>query len=88
MYRYLNLDITQLGILLMICGVVCVIMALTRRAYAPRLSFLCGILLLISGGLMWLLPQLSIPKGFLSRLGLLAGGIIFLAIDLVNYYKR
>lgn len=88
MYRYFNLDIESLGIIFVICGVVCIILALTRKAYAPLLSFICGILLLLCGGLMWLSSRLSILQWCLGHFGTLAGGIAFASIDLVNYYKR
>ncbi len=88
MNRLFNFGITELGILLVVCGLVCILLALTRRAYSPKASFFYGILMLIFGGLMWLLPRLSINREFLSRLGLLLGGVVLVSIDLVNYYKR
>lgn len=63
-------------------------MALTRRAYAPKLSFLCGIILIPCGSVMWLLPRFDNLQRFFTHFATLLGGIIFLSIDLINYYKR
>ena len=88
MWRYFDVDIPTFGILLVVCGLICVLMGLTRRAYAPRVSFLCGLLLLLCGGLMWLVPRLHIPSQSLTRIEFLLVGIALLSVDLVNWYKR
>ena len=88
MWRYFDLSISDFGIILAVCGLVCVLLGLTRRARAPRLSVLWGLLLLAAGGLMWLLPRLSIPAPALTRLSFLLAGSGLLSVDLINYYKR
>ena len=52
MWRYFDLSISDFGMILIVCGLVCVILGLTRRAHAPLASVLCGLLLLVSGGLL------------------------------------
>lgn len=88
MIRLLNLDIPTLGILLALCGLVCLFLGLTRRAYAPLLSICSGLLLLLCGGLMWLLPRIHFPQQTLTRLSFLLVGIAFLAVELINYFRR
>ena len=88
MWRHFDISISDFGIILMVCGLLCVILGLTRRAHAPKVSFLCGILLLLCGGLMWLLPRIHIPSQLSTRLSFLLVGIALLSADLVNWYKR
>ena len=88
MWRYFDLSISDFGMILIVCGLVCVILGLTRRAHAPLASVLCGLLLLVSGGLMWLIPRLDISPENFTRLEFLLAGSALLAVDLVNDYKR
>ena len=88
MWRHFDISISDFGIILMVCGLLCVILGLTRRAHTPKVSFLCGILLLLCGGLMWLLPRIHIPSQLSTRLSFLLVGIALLSADLVNWYKR
>lgn len=88
MWRHFDVTVADVGMILMICGALCVILGVTRRAYAPRVSLLWGILLLLCGGALWLLPQLDLSSQFLTRLSFLSVGATFLAADLVNYFKR
>ena len=88
MWRYFDLSVSDFGIFLVVCGLVCVFLGLTRRAYAPLISLICGILLLLCGGAMWLLPRLDLSEQTLTRLSFLLVGIALLSVDLVNYYKR
>ena len=88
MWRYFDLSISDFGMILIVCGLVCVILGLTRRAHAPLVSVLCGLLLLVSGGLMWLIPRLDISPENFTRLEFLLAGSALLAVDLVNDYKR
>ena len=88
MWRYFDLSISDFGMILIVCGLVCVILGLTRRAHAPLASVLCGLLLLVSGGLMWLIPRLDISPEIFTRLEFLLAGSALLAVDLVNDYKR
>ena len=52
MWRYFDISVSDFGIILVACGIVCVILGLTRRAHAPKLSLIFGFLLLLCGGLM------------------------------------
>lgn len=88
MWRHFDVTVADVGMILMICGALCVILGVTRRAYAPRVSLLWGILLLLCGGALWLLPQLDLSSQFLTRLSFLSVGATFLAADLVYYFKR
>ncbi len=88
MWRHLDLNLSDFGIILIVCGLVCIILGLTRRAHAPLTSFFYGLLLLLGGGLMWLVPRINIPQQTLTRLSFLLIGIVFLSIDMINNYKR
>ena len=88
MWRYFDFSISEFGVILMLCGAVCIILGLTRRAHAPRVSLLSGLLLLLGGGLMWLLPRLNLSAAALTRLSFLLVGIAFVSVDLVNAYRR
>ena len=88
MWRHFDISISDFGIILMVCGLLCIILGVTRRAHAPKVSSLCGLLLLLCGGLMWLLPRIHIPSQLSTRLSFLLVGIALLSADLVNWYKR
>ena len=88
MWRHFDISISDFGIILMVCGLLCIILGVTRRAHAPKVSSLCGLLLLLCGGLMWLLPRIHIPSQSLTRIEFLLVGIALLSVDLVNWYKR
>ena len=88
MWRYFDFSISEFGVILMLCGAVCIILGLTRRAHAPRVSLLSGLLLLLGGGLMWLLPRLNLSAAALTRLSFLLVGIAFVSVDLVNADRR
>ena len=88
MWRYFDISVSDFGIILVACGIVCVILGLTRRAHAPKLSLIFGFLLLLCGGLMWLIPRLDIPENTMTKLTFLLVGAALLSFDLVNYFKR
>lgn len=75
-------------IFLAVCGVVCIITGLARWADKPSLSLLYGFLLLLCGGLIWLLPRLNLSSRITDRISYLLIGAALLSVDLVNYYKR
>ena len=64
MWRYFDISVSDFGIILVVCGIVCVILGLTRRAHAPMLSLIFGLIMLLCGSLMWLIPRLDIPEVF------------------------
>ena len=88
MDRFFGSDIAVLGFILALCGLVCLILAVTRRAQSPRIALYSGVFLLLFGGVIWLLPLLDIPQPLLTRLSFFFIGIAFVSIDLVNFYKR
>lgn len=88
MWRYFDISVSDFGIILVMCGIVCVILGLTRRAHAPMLSLIFGLIMLLCGSLMWLIPRLDIPEYVMTKLTFLLAGATFLSFDLVNYFKR